>query len=69
VRVSGVELDYAQVGKNRDQIVSQLHRGVEFLMKKHRIEVVRGRGRLDGPRRVRVAVARAATSWWRPERW
>jgi dihydrolipoamide dehydrogenase len=27
---------------------------VEFLMKKHRIEVVRGRGRLDGPRRVRV---------------
>jgi len=54
VRISGVELDYAQVGKNRDQVVSQLHRGVEFLMKKHRIEVVRGRGRLDGPRRVRV---------------
>jgi dihydrolipoamide dehydrogenase len=55
VMVSGVELDYAQVGKNRDQVVSQLHRGVEFLMKKHRIEVVRGRGRLDGPRRVRVS--------------
>ncbi|MGD1053244.1 MAG: dihydrolipoyl dehydrogenase [Candidatus Dormibacteria bacterium] len=54
VRVSGVELDYEQVGKNRDQVVSQLHRGVEFLMKKHRIEVVRGRGRLDGPRRIRV---------------
>jgi dihydrolipoamide dehydrogenase len=54
VRVSGVELDYAQVGKNRDQVVSQLHRGVEYLMKKHRIEVVRGRGRLEAPRRVRV---------------
>jgi len=54
VRVSGIELDYAQVGKNRDQVVSQLHRGVEFLMKKHHIEVVRGRGRLDGPRQVRV---------------
>jgi len=54
VRVSGVEPDYAQVGKNRDQVVSQLHRGVEYLMKKHRIEVVRGRGRLEAPRRVRV---------------
>jgi len=54
VRVSGVELDYAQAARNRDQVVAQLHRGVEFLMKKHRIEVVRGRGRLDGPRRLRV---------------
>jgi dihydrolipoamide dehydrogenase len=54
VRVSGVELDYAQVARNRDQIVGQLHRGVEYLMKKNRIEVVRGRGRLEGPRRVRV---------------
>jgi dihydrolipoamide dehydrogenase len=55
VRVEGVELDYAQVAKNRDQVVGQLHRGVEFLMKKHHIEVVRGRGRLDGPDRVRVS--------------
>ena len=54
VRVSGVELDYAQVAKNRDQVVGQLHRGVEYLMKKNRIEVVRGRGHLEGPRRVRV---------------
>ena len=48
VMVSGVELDYAQVGKNRDQVVSQLHKGVEYLMRKHRIEVVRGRGRQIG---------------------
>ena len=45
VRVSGVELDYPQVARNRDQVVAQLHRGVEYLMKKNRIEVVRGRGR------------------------
>jgi dihydrolipoamide dehydrogenase len=59
VRVSGIELDYEQVAKHRDQVVGQLHRGVEFLMKKHRIEVVRGRGRLDGPARVRVAGGRS----------
>ena len=55
VRVSGVELDWAQAGRNRDQVVSQMHRGVEFLMKKNRIEVLRGRGRLDGPRRLTVS--------------
>ena len=54
VRVSGLELDYPQVARNRDQVVSQLHRGIEYLMKKNRIEVVRGRGRLEGPGRVRV---------------
>lgn len=57
VRVQGLELDYPQVAKNRDQVVAQLHKGVEFLMKKHRIQVVRGRGRLEGPHRVRVAGA------------
>jgi dihydrolipoamide dehydrogenase len=54
VRVTGLELDYAQVAAHRDQVVGRLHRGVEFLMTKNHIEVVRGRGRLDGPRRVRV---------------
>ncbi len=55
VRAAGLELDWAQAGRFRDQVVAQLHRGVEFLMKKNRIEVVRGRGRLDGPRRLTVA--------------
>jgi dihydrolipoamide dehydrogenase len=55
VRVTGLELDYPQVARNRDQVVGQLHKGVEFLMKKHHIEVVRGRGRLEGAGRVRVS--------------
>jgi dihydrolipoamide dehydrogenase len=54
VRASGLELDWAQAGKNRDQVVAQLHKGVEFLMKKNRIEVLRGHGRLDGPHRLTV---------------
>ena len=55
VRAAGLELDWAQAGRFRDQVVAQLQRGVEFLMTKNRIEVVRGRGRLDGPRRLTVA--------------
>src|SRR5487761_911497 len=59
VRVQGLELDYPQVARNRDQVVAQLHKGVEFLMKKHRIEVLRGRGRLEGPNRLRVVAGGA----------
>ena len=55
VRAAGLELDWAQAGRFRDQVVAQLQRGVEFLMTKNRIEVVRGRGRLDGPHRLAVA--------------
>jgi dihydrolipoamide dehydrogenase len=54
VRVGSVELDYAGVARHRDAVVGQLHRGVEFLLKKNKVQVVRGRGRLDGAGRVRV---------------
>jgi len=33
----------------KDDIVSQLYKGVQFLMKKHNIEVIQGIGRLMGP--------------------
>src|SRR2546428_8972524 len=53
--VSGVDMDVA--GARRDQVVSQLHRGVEFLLKKNKVAVVRGRGRLNGRGRVTVTPA------------
>ena len=41
-----VLFDYARIAARRDAVVSQLHKGVQFLMKKNKIEVVSGRGRL-----------------------
>ena len=54
VTAQSVRFDYAVAGKRRDQVVSQLHRGVEFLLKKNRITTVRGHGRLAGADRILV---------------
>jgi dihydrolipoamide dehydrogenase len=43
-----IDLDYGKVAQNRDAVVAQLHKGVEGLMKKNKITVIRGRGRLEG---------------------
>lgn len=42
-------LDWAAVLKRKDGIVSKHTKGLEFLMKKHKITVVRGSGSLTGP--------------------
>ena len=54
VIAESVRFDYAVAGKRRDQVVAQLHRGVEFLLKKNRVTMVRGHGRLAGPDRILV---------------
>ena len=55
VRTSGVELDYPGVVTFRDKVVFKGARGVEYLMKKHRIDVRAGLGRLLSPTRVAVS--------------
>lgn len=55
VKTSGVELDFETVRRFRDKVVVKGARGVEFLMKKNKVDVVAGVGRLDGPGRVAVA--------------
>lgn len=45
----GVHLQLPEVMKRKDQIVEQLHQGVQFLMKKHKIAVYYGMGRIIGP--------------------
>ena len=57
VTAEGVHLDYAVAGARRDQVVAQLHRGVEFLLKKNRVTLARGHGRLAGAGRIEVTPA------------
>ena len=54
VRATGVELDFAGVVKFRDKVVTKGARGVEYLMKKHRVDVHAGWGRLVSRERVVV---------------
>jgi dihydrolipoamide dehydrogenase len=49
-----VRFDYARIAARRDSIVSQLHKGVQYLMKKNKIEVVAGRGRVRDPNTIEV---------------
>ena len=46
INADKVTFDYKKIAARRDGIVSQLHKGVQFLMKKNKIEVVQGAGRL-----------------------
>jgi dihydrolipoamide dehydrogenase len=41
-----VGYDYPKIAERRDAIVAQLYKGVQYLMKKNKIEVVQGKGRL-----------------------
>lgn len=43
------EIRFDQVTERKHAAVEQLHRGLQYLMKKHGIEVIRGRGRIIGP--------------------
>jgi dihydrolipoamide dehydrogenase len=51
----GVGLDYDPLGKRRDAVVDKHVKGVEFLMKKNGVDVIRGHGVLAGPTSVRVS--------------
>src|SRR5207237_8156395 len=41
-----VGYDYPRIAQRRDAVVGQLYKGVQYLMKKNKIEVVQGRGKL-----------------------
>jgi dihydrolipoamide dehydrogenase len=50
-----VEFDLAKMMDRKDQVVKELTGGIRTLMKKNKIKVVRGLGRLDGPTRIVVS--------------
>lgn len=49
-----VRLNYAGALAKKERVVTQLWRGVEFLLKKNKVDTIHGRGRLSGPTAVEV---------------
>ncbi|PYZ98558.1 dihydrolipoyl dehydrogenase [Alteribacter lacisalsi] len=49
VNAGNAELDFSQVQKRKEGIVEQLYKGVQHLMKKGKIDVFEGYGRILGP--------------------
>ena len=52
-----VTIDYAQMAKRRDQIVTRMWKGVTSLVSKNKVTWIQGRGRLEGGTKVRVTQA------------
>jgi dihydrolipoamide dehydrogenase len=46
VTADKVKFDYARIAARRDSVVGQLYKGVQYLMKKNKIEVIAGQGRV-----------------------
>lgn len=54
VKVSGVELDLPQMLKQKDDAVDGLTKGIEFLMRKNKVDYVKGFGAISGRGKVEV---------------
>jgi dihydrolipoyl dehydrogenase len=54
IGVEKVTYDYPRIATRRDAVVNQLYKGVQFLMKKNKIEVIAGNGRLKDRNTVSV---------------
>jgi dihydrolipoamide dehydrogenase len=48
------EIDYAAMAARRDAVVKRMWTGLKTLITKNKVTWIQGRGRLDGPRKVRV---------------
>jgi dihydrolipoamide dehydrogenase len=49
------EIDYAQMAARRDAVVKRMWTGVKSLITKNKVTWIEGRGRLDGPNKIRVS--------------
>jgi dihydrolipoamide dehydrogenase len=58
---SGVELDFVQAQKHKNKVVLKLAKGVEFLMKKNKIEMFKGTGHIEGKGKITVTAADGTT--------
>ncbi|GAA3405407.1 dihydrolipoyl dehydrogenase [Paenibacillus hodogayensis] len=44
-----ISFDFAKAQARKSAVVEQLHKGLQYLMTKHRIDIIRGNGRIIGP--------------------
>ncbi|MGG3282498.1 dihydrolipoyl dehydrogenase [Paenibacillus solani] len=49
IETDGVRLSFGKVQERKNGIVEKLHQGVQYLMRKNKITVVEGKGRVIGP--------------------
>lgn len=49
IRLGSVELTMPLLQKRKQNVISNLHKGIEHLLKKHQIDVYHGQGRILGP--------------------
>jgi dihydrolipoamide dehydrogenase len=54
IRAEVVGYDYPRIAQRRDAVVGQLYKGVQYLMKKNKIEVVEGKGELRDRNTIEV---------------
>jgi len=54
IEVAGIKTDYGVAMKRSRQVAEQNSKGVEFLMKKHKVTVIKGTGVLQPGRKVKV---------------
>src|SRR5579864_6584179 len=54
IKAEVVGYDYPRIAQRRDEVVTRLYKGVQYLMKKNKVEVVAGRGRLRDRNTIEV---------------
>jgi len=59
INVKGFSLDWEAVQMRKNKIVKKLAQGVEYLLKKNHVEMIRGFGKLAGPGKIQVTVGKA----------
>src|ERR1051326_7502931 len=61
VQASGIQLAFADVQKRKEKVVTKNSKGIEYLMKKNKVTVIKGTGKLALPGRVEVTDADGET--------
>lgn len=58
---NGVSVNFEQVQRYKSRVVERMARGVEYLMKKNNVRVLKGTGRLEGRGRISVSDSNGST--------